>query len=192
MPTAFPRRAKHAWLHREPHPGHSAPTPVAVPVRPRPRRASSNSPKRRQDSCLAPMGSALPSRKSLLESPADFVTRAPNFQKLGQAGRARQDLVRESESTTKYGDNGEESCGGCVSIGHPFEIRKASSAAAAGFSPDNTVACPEWGADPGLELTASGRPDSSVVSRPVTGLSRNGGPFRPILRETRRKAAVFA
>jgi hypothetical protein len=143
-------------------------------------------------SCLALMGSALPSRKSLLESPADFVTRAPNFQKLGQAGRARQDLVRESESTTKYGDNGEESRGGCVSIGHPFEIRKAPSAAAAGFSWDNTLARPEWGTDPGPELAASGRADSSMVDRPVTGLSRNGGPFRPILSETRRKAAVFA
>src|SRR5271168_503029 len=33
------------------------------------------------------------SRKHSLESPADFVTRAPNFSKLGQAGRARQDLV---------------------------------------------------------------------------------------------------
>jgi hypothetical protein len=28
-----------------------------------------------------------------LESPADFVTRAPNLVKLGQADRARQDLV---------------------------------------------------------------------------------------------------
>ena len=38
-------------------------------------------------------GSAEPSRKPFLESPADFVTRAPNFPKLGQAGRARQELV---------------------------------------------------------------------------------------------------
>ncbi len=28
-----------------------------------------------------------------LESPADFDTGAPNFRKLGQAGRARQELV---------------------------------------------------------------------------------------------------
>ncbi len=33
------------------------------------------------------------SRKPFLESPADFVTRAPNFSKLGQAGRVRQALV---------------------------------------------------------------------------------------------------
>ena len=32
-------------------------------------------------------------RKPFLESPADFLTRAPNLEKLGQAGRARQDLV---------------------------------------------------------------------------------------------------
>src|SRR5262249_42923176 len=32
-----------------------------------------------------------------LESPADFVTRAPNLTKLGQASRARQELVRNSE-----------------------------------------------------------------------------------------------
>src|SRR5271154_5836061 len=56
-------------------------------------------------------GSAEPSRKPFLESPADFVTRAPNFLKLGQAGRARQDLVRKSESTTKCGDCGDESSG---------------------------------------------------------------------------------
>jgi hypothetical protein len=60
------------------------------------------------------------------------------------------------------------------------------------FSWDNTLARPEWGTDPGPELAASGRADSSMVDRPVTGLSRNGGPFRPILSETRRKAAIFA
>jgi hypothetical protein len=46
-----------------------------------------------------------------LESPADSGTQAPNLQKLRQAGDARQDLVRISESTTKCGDCGEESGG---------------------------------------------------------------------------------
>jgi len=39
------------------------------------------------------IGGAEQSRKPFLESPANFVTRAPNSMKLGQAGRARQDLV---------------------------------------------------------------------------------------------------
>ena len=39
------------------------------------------------------IGGAEQSRKPFLESPADFVTRAPNLMKLGQADRARQDLV---------------------------------------------------------------------------------------------------
>src|SRR6516164_5295780 len=46
-----------------------------------------------------------------LESPADSGTHAPNLQRLRQAGDARQDLVRISESTTKCGDYGEESGG---------------------------------------------------------------------------------
>jgi hypothetical protein len=59
-----------------------------------------------------------------LGSPADFRTCAPNFRKLGHAGRARQDLVRKSESTTKYGDSGEESAGEEPSIGDSKGIRK--------------------------------------------------------------------
>ena len=46
-----------------------------------------------------------------LESPADSGTRAPNLQRLRQAGDARQDLVRISERTTKCGDYGDESAG---------------------------------------------------------------------------------
>jgi hypothetical protein len=61
-----------------------------------------------------------------LGSPANFRTRAPNFSKLGQTGGARQDLVRKSESTTKCGDNGEESGGGKASIRDSKGIRKGS------------------------------------------------------------------
>jgi len=63
------------------------------------------------------IGDAEQFRKPFLESPADFITRAPNLMKLGQADRARQDLVQNSESTTKCGDSGEESVWGCASIG---------------------------------------------------------------------------
>jgi hypothetical protein len=34
-----------------------------------------------------------------LESPADFDTGAPNFSRLGQAGRARQELVSIGKGT---------------------------------------------------------------------------------------------
>ena len=171
MPTAFPRRAKHAWLRPGPHPQslHSAPTPVAVPVFPEtPSRLVQLS---EETTRFLPRAdgqrAAVP--QSLLESPADFATCAPNFRKLGQAGRARQDLVRESESTTKYGDSGEESCGGCVSIGHRFEIRKASGAAAASFSPDNPLASPE-----GARTRAW---NSSQPTRPVVPWSAARSPI---------------
>ena len=51
------------------------------------------------------------SRKPLFGEPGGLRTRAPNLQRLRQAGDARQDLVRISESTTKCGDCGEESGG---------------------------------------------------------------------------------
>src|SRR3974390_660199 len=65
---------------------------------------------RAQKPTLAPRRhEALP--QPFLESPADFVTRAPNLMKLGQASRARQDLVWNSESTTKCGDYGDKAEG---------------------------------------------------------------------------------
>ena len=59
-----------------------------------------------------------------LGSPANFRTRAPNSSKLGQTGRARQDLVRKSESTTKCGDSGDESVEEEPSIRDSKGIRK--------------------------------------------------------------------
>jgi hypothetical protein len=41
----------------------------------------------------------VPVPNPFLESPADFDTRAPNFSKLGQAGRARQELVSIGKRT---------------------------------------------------------------------------------------------
>jgi hypothetical protein len=67
------------------------------------------------------------SRKPFLESPADFFTRAPNLIRLGQGRRARQDLVRNSESTTKCGDCGDDSRGECASIGDSWGIRKSAA-----------------------------------------------------------------
>ena len=70
------------------------------------------------------------SRKPFLESPADFSTRAPNLIRLGQGRRARQDLVRNSESTTKCGDCGDDSKGGIRKyrrfVGNPKECTARS------------------------------------------------------------------
>jgi hypothetical protein len=171
------------------HPCYSATIPVAAPVGPEP-PSRRHSPKRRQVSRLALMGSALPSRKPLWKSPADFATCAPNFEKLGQGRRARQDLVRESESTTKCGDSGEESCGGCVSIGHPTEIRKAPGAAAAGFPLDCWFLPRSSGADG--DGTAGKDGCAKFPPRPAKSpICRNGWPFWPILSETRRKTRFF-
>src|SRR5262249_11839278 len=59
----------------------------------------------------APDAARIGPANPFLESPADAGTHAPNLQRLRQAGDARQDLVRISESTTKCGDCGEESAG---------------------------------------------------------------------------------
>jgi len=67
------------------------------------------------------------SRKPFLGSPADFSTCAPNLIRLGQGRRARQDLVRNSESTTKYGDSGDDSREECASIGDSWGIRKSAA-----------------------------------------------------------------
>src|SRR5439155_513288 len=56
--------------------------------------AQSFSRDRQRASTRAPHAARSSPANPFLESPADSVTRAPNFRKLGQAGRARQDLVR--------------------------------------------------------------------------------------------------
>jgi hypothetical protein len=153
------------------HPRHTTTTPSAAPVGPEP-VAPRHSPKRRQVFRLALMGSALPSRKPLSESPADFATCAPNFEKLGQGRRARQDIVRESESTTKCGDSGEESCGGCVSIRHPSGIRKAAGGVAGSFSPTCEFPGPPTGLGAVWNLRRSVGPPVPGRSGQVTELSQ--------------------
>ena len=69
------------------------------------------SPTRQHPSAHAPNAARGSPANPFLESPADSGTHAPNLQRLRQAGDARQDLVRISESTTKCGDCGEESGG---------------------------------------------------------------------------------
>ena len=66
---------------------------------------------RQRPSTHAPPAARGSPANPFLESPADSSTRAPNLQRLRQSGDARQDLVRNSESTTKCGDYGEESGG---------------------------------------------------------------------------------
>jgi hypothetical protein len=66
---------------------------------------------RQHPSTHAPPAARSSPANPFLESPADSSTRAPNLQRLRQSGDARQDLVRNSESTTKCGDCGEESGG---------------------------------------------------------------------------------
>jgi hypothetical protein len=131
---------------------------------------------------------------SFLESPADFVTRAPNFLRLGQAGRARQDLVRESESTTKYGDCGEESPRRCASIGYADRIRKARIAVHPRFPASRAPEPPLGTLDNGSrerDRGRSGRAGAPSAGMSVTNLSRKDGAFLPILSEMARKNAGF-
>src|SRR5580704_15186697 len=94
-PTVSPRRG-------EANSAVSILTPVSVCRPRRPALSAGSCFARSTKSPLVPSGRKNPrsrhggtehSRKPFLESPADFVTRAPNLTKLGQADRARQDLV---------------------------------------------------------------------------------------------------
>lgn len=66
---------------------------------------------RQHASTRAPHAARSSPANPFLESPANSGTHAPNLQRLRQSGDARQDLVQNSESTTKCGDYGEESGG---------------------------------------------------------------------------------
>jgi hypothetical protein len=150
--------------------------------------------KGQQDSRLALVAARCRPANSFLESPADFVTRAPNFLRLGQAGRARQDLVRESESTTKYGDCGEESPRRCASIGYADRIRKARMAVHPRFPVSQAPEPPSGSLDNGLagaDRSGSGSHGRPVGRVSVTDLSRNDKGFLPILSEMARKIASF-
>ena len=138
----------------------------------------------------APSAARNESRKPFLESPADFVTRAPNVGKLGQPDRARQDLVRNSESSTKCGDCGDESSGGRISIGYLGWIRKAPIGAAAIFSWQAGHTRPRR-ARKRLALSPIVATRRAVHFCGFTLLSRNDGPFLLILSETPRKIAAF-
>ena len=126
-----------------------------------------------------------------LGSPANFRTRAPNFSKLGQTGRARQDLVRKSESTTKCGDSGDESVGEEPSIRDSKGIRKSPRFAVTAFladkrHPELPVHAPS--ARPSRPPRPGARRDES---RGVTQLSRNGAGLQPILSEKTCETGIF-
>ena len=88
-----------------------------------------------------------------LGSPADFRTCAPNFRKLGHAGRARQDLVRKSESTTKCGDSGDESVGEEASIRDSKGIRKGLQFPVTAFHAGKAIPDAMAGPDPVSDRT---------------------------------------
>jgi hypothetical protein len=125
-----------------------------------------------------------------LESPADSGTRAPNLQRLRQSGDARQDLVRNSESTTKCGDCGEES-GGDAEVS---KIRGESERALRAPRRFHSGTAP----NPGLGARAAGpmryllrrKADPARVCA-VTTSSRNHGDFPAILSEITRKSRCF-
>jgi hypothetical protein len=145
---------------------------------------------RQRTPVLAPQAArSLSPANPCLESPADSVTRAPNLIKLGQAVRARQDLVRKSKSSTKCGDSGENRAGD----GQVSEIRRESGRASR-RSPVHTVEFPASGrCSAGPPLPESASPIARDVGDGhglVTPVSRIDGPFRTILSETARQTGT--
>jgi hypothetical protein len=125
-----------------------------------------------------------------LESPADSGTRAPNLQRLGQAGDARQDLVRISESTTKCGDYGEESAGGRSSIEDSLRIWKSVARViplSLSISADSYRLAAGAGADPRVDWW----PSRQALANAVALSSRNHGDFPAILSEISRNSRYF-
>jgi hypothetical protein len=120
----------------------------------------------------------------LLESPADSGTRAPNLQRLRQAGDARQDLVRISESTTKCGDYGEESGVDAEVSKIRGESERALRTQSRFHSQYRAYARCRKRVGIGCRANASG-------ARAVTLSSRNHGDFPAILGEKMRKSRHF-
>ena len=145
---------------------------------------------RQHASTHAPHAARSSPANPFLESPADSGTRAPNLQRLRQAGDARQDLVRNSESTTKCGDYGEESRGDA----EVSKIRGESERALRASSLFHSHAQPNP-AVPGRSFPAPGAPTGgspgAAGACAAMHCSRNDGDFPTILSEITRKSRHF-
>jgi hypothetical protein len=164
------------------------PSPVRRAVWPTPPDTPSRN--RQHASTRAPLAARSSPANPFLESPADSGTRAPNLQRLRQSGDARQDLVRISESTTKYGDCGEES-GGNAQVS---KIRGESERALRALASFHSRREPNRGPRAlVMRHACRRRPVGKLLPyvNTVTLSSRKHGDFPPILSEISRNSRDF-